>query len=89
MPLPIPLRLPIPLLPRKHGSLNHFLESPRESLENHRTRYLIDAGDSQVVKESPRESLFKDRYFVSGIDAATRFKDSAPVNELFHHFNYF
>ena len=27
---------------------------------------LNDARDSQVVQESPRESLFKDRYFVSG-----------------------
>ncbi len=27
--------LPIPLLPRKHGSLNHFQESSMESLENH------------------------------------------------------
>jgi len=27
---------------------------------------MIDARDSEVVQESPRESLFKDRYFVSG-----------------------
>ncbi len=27
--------LPIPLLPRKHGSLNYFPESLSESLENH------------------------------------------------------
>ena len=38
---------------------------------------MIDAGDSQVVQESSRESLFKDRYFVSGIDATKRFKDPA------------
>ena len=32
-----------------------------------------------MVKESPRESLFKDRYFVSGIGSgiAKRFKDPA------------
>ena len=44
-----------------------------------------DAGDSQVVQESPRESLFKDRYFVSGCcigsgsGIAKRFKDLAQV----------
>ncbi len=27
---------------------------------------MIDSGDSQVVQESPRESLFKDHYFESG-----------------------
>ncbi len=30
---------------------------------------MIDAGDSQVVQKSPRESLFKDCYFVSGINS--------------------
>ena len=40
---------------------------------------MIDAGDSLVVQESPRESLFKDRYFVSriGNGIAKRFKDPA------------
>ncbi len=40
---------------------------------------MIDAGDSQVVQESPRESLFKDCYFVSGIGSgiAEEFKDPA------------
>ncbi len=38
---------------------------------------MLDAGDSEVVQESPRESLLKDRYFVSGI--AKRFKDPALV----------
>ena len=42
---------------------------------------MIDAGDSEVVQESPRESLFKDRYFVSwrgiGSRIAKRFKDPA------------
>ena len=71
--------MPIPLLSRKHGSLNHFPESPRESLENHRT---------EVVQESPRESLFKDRYFVSGCGIgsesgnAKRFKESALVTDI-------
>ena len=38
MPWPIPLPLPllIPILSRKHGSLNHFPESPLGSLEKHR-----------------------------------------------------
>jgi len=61
------LSLPIPLLARKYGSLYNFPESHRESLENYRTRQMIDASDSEVVQESPRESLFKDCYFVSGI----------------------
>ena len=44
---------------------------------------MIDAGDPQVVQESPRESLFKYRYFVSGRDIgsgsgiAKRIKDPA------------
>ena len=44
---------------------------------------MIDAGDSLVVQESPRESLFKDHYFVSGIYSgigsgiAKQFKDPA------------
>ncbi len=38
---------------------------------------MIDAGDSLVVQESTRESLFKDRYSVSCIGIAKRFKDSA------------
>ncbi len=35
--------------------------------------------DSEVVQESPRQSLFKDCYFVSGrgIGIAKRFKDPA------------
>ena len=47
---------------------------------------MIDAGDSLVVQESTRESLFKDRYFVkgSGIGSvsgiAKRFKDPAQDN---------
>ena len=43
---------------------------------------MIDAGESQVVQESPRESLFKDHYFVSGIGSgiAKRFKD--PAQEI-------
>ena len=37
---------------------------------------MIDASDSLVVQESPRESLFKDHYFVSGSGSgiAKRFK---------------
>ncbi len=41
---------------------------------------MIDAGDSEAIPESPRESLFKDLYFVSGIGGsgvAKRFKDPA------------
>ena len=45
---------------------------------------MIDAGDSQVVQESPRQSLFKDRYNVSGrgigSGIAKRFKDQIHVN---------
>ncbi len=51
---------------------------------------MIDAADSQVilyivVQESPRESLFRDRYFVSGIGSgiAKRSKDPAQ-----HNINY-
>ena len=62
-------------------TLNHF----PELLENYQTRLMIDASDSEVFKESPRESLFKDRYFVSGIGScigsgiAKRSKDPAQV----------
>ena len=44
---------------------------------------MIDTGDSEVVQESPRESLFIGRYFVSGrgivsgSGIAKRFKDPA------------
>ncbi len=44
---------------------------------------MIDVGDSEVVQESTRETLFKGRYFVSGRDIgsgssiAKRFKDPA------------
>ena len=44
---------------------------------------MIDASDSLVVQESPRELLFKDRYFVSGrgigrgSGIVKRFKDPA------------
>ena len=42
------------------------------------------SSDSEVVQESPRESLFKDCYFVSGCGIgsgiAKRFKDPAQVN---------
>ena len=51
--------MPLPVLPIKHGSLNYFPESPRESLDNHRQRKIVDTGDSEVVQESPRESLLK------------------------------
>ncbi len=68
----MPLPLPTSLLPRKHVSLNHFQiyrESP-DALNN-------QAGDYEVVQESPRKSLFKDRYFVSGI--AKRFEDPSLI----------
>ncbi len=50
---------------------------------------MIDAGDTQVIQESFRESVFKDHYFVSGIEAgigsciAKRFKDQAPKSNIF------
>ena len=48
MPLPMPVLMPLPLsIPLILGK--HFLESPRESLENHRMRYMVDADDSQVI----------------------------------------
>ena len=60
------LPLSIPLLPRNHGSLNIFPESPRESPAALNDRCRRFSSDSEVVQESPRESLFKDSYFVSG-----------------------
>ncbi len=53
----------------------HYKESP-DAL-NDRCRWF--SSDSEVVQESPRESLFKDRYFVSGIGSgiAKRSKDLA------------
>ena len=44
---------------------------------------MIDAGDSQVVQKSPREALFKDRYFVSGRGSgiAKRFKNPAQIKK--------
>ena len=58
---------------------------------------MIDAGDSEVVQESPRESLFKDRYLVSergigsGSGMAKRFKDPARVTIHIHSYidNFF
>ena len=40
---------------------------------------LVIQSDSEVVQESPRESLFKVRYFVNGRDIgiAKQFKDPA------------
>ena len=49
---------------------------------------MIDAGDSLIVEESPSESLFKERYFVSGrgirsgSGIAKRFKDPALIFRL-------
>ena len=45
---------------------------------------MIDSGDSQVIlnlsdSQVVQESLFEDRYFVSGIGIAKRFKDPALV----------
>ena len=44
---------------------------------------MIDSGDSEVFQESPRESLFKDSYFVSGRGIVKRFKDPALMNEIY------
>ena len=47
---------------------------------------MIDAGYSEVVQESPRESLFKDRYFVSGhgigSGSTKRPKDPAQMSKI-------
>ncbi len=50
---------------------------------------MIDAGDSEAIPESPRESLFKDLYFVSDIGSgiAKRFKDPAlnyEKDQIYH-----
>ena len=37
------------------------------------------SSDTLLVQESPRESIFKDRYFESGIDATKQFKDPAQI----------
>ena len=34
LPLPLLMPLPLPVLPIKHVSLIHFLETPRETLED-------------------------------------------------------
>ncbi len=63
------LIMPLPVLPMKHGSLNHFQETPRETLEDHwhclMTAATEPVGVSQVFPRPPMETLFKDRYFVS------------------------
>ena len=33
--LPLPLLMPLQVLPIKHESLNHFPETPRETLDDH------------------------------------------------------
>ncbi len=50
---------------------------------------MIDAGDSLVVQESLRESLFKGRYFVSGLGSGIvkRFKDPALKSLASNEFN--
>ncbi len=67
--------LPISWLPRKHGSLIHYPESPRE-----------DAGDSQVIlKWSKNHPANYYCYFVSGRGIssgsaiAKRFEDPAMI----------
>ncbi len=69
------------------GSLKRFATS---DAENHRQAALNDqcrwfSSDSEVVQESPRESLFKDRYFVSRRGIAKRFKDPVLVCEREAH----
>ncbi len=31
----MPLQMPLPVLPTKHGSSNHFPETPRKTLDDH------------------------------------------------------
>ena len=58
------------------GSLN------RDAIaENRRQRYMIDAGVSLVVQESFRESLFKNRYFVSGIGSGITKRFKYPAQD--------
>ena len=33
--MPLPLLMPLPVLPIKDGTLNHFPETPRKTLEDH------------------------------------------------------
>ena len=74
----MPLSMPLPL-PR----------ITRESPDGLNDRCRGFSSDSEVVQESPRESLFKDRYFVTGIGSgigsgiAKRFK--APALNIFHY----
>ena len=72
MPLPhmMPQPLQLPVQPIKHGYLNKYPETPRETLEDHghceMTAATEPVGVSKVFPRSPIESLSKDRYFVSG-----------------------
>ena len=58
------------VLPIKHGSLYHFPETPRETLEDHWHCYITAAtklvGVFQVFPRPPIKTPIKDRYFVSG-----------------------
>ena len=71
MPLALKLLMPLPLL-MPLSSLNHFPERPREILEDYWhckmtvTTELV--GVFQVFSRSPIETLFKDRYIMSGSD---------------------
>ncbi len=73
--MPLPMPLPMPRIPRE------LLDAIGDQCRWFSSDYL-------VVQESPRESLFKDRYFVSGIGSgiAKRFKDSALINFTCHYF---
>ena len=55
-----------------------------ESLAALNVRCWLSSSDSEVVQESTRESLFKDRYFVSGRGIGSgidkQFKDPALIN---------
>ncbi len=33
--MPLPLLMQLPVLPKKHGSLTHFPDKPRDTLEDH------------------------------------------------------
>ena len=57
--LPLPLRMPLPLLPIKHGNTRGSLALLNDCC--HRT-----GGCFQVFLRPPMETLFNDRYFLSG-----------------------
>ena len=69
---------PLSVLSIKHGSLNHFPETHRETLED-QCHCLMTAATEQVVVSQvfprpPMETIFKDSCFVSGSGIAKDLK---------------